>query len=286
MILKKFVTKICISQFFIFSIFYAKNLDAIIPYFNLPTKSDLKTNSLALGQKAYQLLYFGQLKDSLRLAELAVSINDNDERLWALLAEIQLANNQNDEALSSIKKGKLLNPKMSELYFAESSIYIKQKKRNKAKNSLIQGLKLNPQNNTAIFQLGNIFLIEKNYKEALKKFNEAIEINPLFWQAVNNKGLIYFELGKIKLSIENFEKAIEIETNAEPVLALAAVLQNEDPKRAISLARNALKLDPNYVDKEFRKEQLWGEKLQLATQKLFENQELQKDINSAKLYKN
>ena len=175
---------------------------------------------------------------------------------------------------------------MSELYFAESSIYIKQKKRNKAKNSLIQGLKLNPQNNTAIFQLGNIFLIEKNYKEALKNFNEAIEINPLFWQAINNKGLIYFELGKIKLSIENFEKAIEIETNAEPVLALAAVLQNEDPKRAISLARNALKLDPNYVDKEFRKEQLWGEKLQLATQKLFENQELQKDINSAKLYKN
>ena len=286
MMLQKLFIKICITQFFIFNIFYAKNIDAIIPYFNLPTKSDLKTNSLALGQKAYQLLYFGQLKDSLRLAELAVSINDNDERLWALLAEVQLANNLNDEALNSIKKGKILNPKMSELYFAESSIYTKQKKRGKAKASLIQGLKLNPQNNTAIFQLGNIFLIEKNYKEAIEKFNEALEINPLFWQAINNKGLIYFELGKIKLSIENFEKAIAIETNAEPILALAVILQNEDSKQSIILARNALKLDPNYVDKDFRKEQLWGEKLQLATEKLFQNQELQKDINSAKLYKN
>tara|TARA_Y100001933_G_scaffold263846_1_gene326969 strand:- start:2537 stop:3397 length:861 start_codon:yes stop_codon:yes gene_type:complete len=285
MFTKKFILKILLIYVFIFNISEIKKINSLVPFFNLPTENELKNNSLSLGQKAYQLLYFGQLKDSLRLAELAISINENDEKLWALLAEVQVANNMYEEALESIKKGKILNPSLGELYFAESSIYLKQKKRNSAKESLIQGIKFNSTNSAAMFQLGNIFLIEKKYNKALNYFNKTIEIDPLFWQAINNKGLIYFELNKIKLSVKNFESAIKLKDDAEPLLALAVALQNDNPTKSIFLAKKALKKNPKYVDANYRKEQLWGQNLQKATKILFEFQELKEDIISAKLYK-
>ena len=107
--------------------------------------------------------------------------------------------------------------------------------------------------------------MEKNYEKALEEFDKAIKIKIDFWQAINNNGLAYFELNKIDLSIMSFKEAIILEENAEPLLALASCLKNKDINKAIVLARKALEKEPNYVDFNYRKEQLWGEKLQNST---------------------
>ena len=78
------------------------------------------------------------------------------------------------------------------------------------------------------------------------------------------------------------DRAIELEENAEPLLALASCLKNKDINKAIVLAKKALNKDPNYVDFNYRKEQLWGEKLQISTEKLFENPQIKKEILVAK----
>ena len=171
---------------------------------------------------------------------------------------------------------------MGEVYFAKSTIYLKQSKIKKAKNSLLSGIKILPENFKAIFQLGNIYLMEKNYEKAIEEFDKAIKIKINFWQAINNKGLAYFELNKIDLSIISFKKAIYVEENAEPLLALASCLKNKDINKAIFFAKKALNKEPNYVDVDYRKEQLWGEKLQISTEKLFENPQLKKEILIAK----
>ena len=124
--------------------------------------------------------------------------------------------------------------------------------------------------------------MEKNYEKALKEFDKAIEIKRNFWQAVNNKGLAYYELNKLSLSIASFNKAISLEDNAEPLLALASCLRTQDINKAILLAKKALTKEPNYVEYNYRKEQLWGEKLQNSTEKLFENRQLKKEILRAK----
>ena len=95
--------------------------------------------------------------------------------------------------------------------------------------------------------------------------------------------MAYFEQDKINKSIKFFEKAISIEENAEPLLGLASCLRIEDINTAILLAKKALIKNPNYVEYDYRKEQLWGEKLQLSTEKLFKNDQLQQDIRKAKL---
>ena len=258
---------------------------AIIPLYNLPSVEVLRKNSFAIAKNAYQLLYFGQKKESLSLAKLAISLNKSDSRLWSLLAEAQIANNLYENALNSIKEGKNIDPKMSELYFSESSIFIKQNKIKKAQTSLKNGLNLKPDDINGLFQLGNLYLMEKNFKQSLKTFNTAIKIKPTFWQAFNNKGLIFFELNNIPSAVENFKKAIEIENNAEPLLALAVCIQNENFKESILLAKKALSKNPNYVDNEYRKEQLWGQKIQKQTNKLFSSKELKQDIAIAKLLK-
>ena len=128
--------------------------------------------------------------------------------------------------------------------------------------------------------------MEKNYKKALSKYNKIIENKANFWQAINNKGLIYFEQDEIILAINNFTKALEIERNAESMLALGVSLKNSNKKKSILLVKEALQKNPNYVSFEYRKEQLWGRKLQKETEKLLKVEELKEDVSIANLYKN
>ena len=124
--------------------------------------------------------------------------------------------------------------------------------------------------------------MEKNYLEAIKLFDKSIQIKPDFWQAINNQGLAYFERNNINRAIKLFEKAISIQENAEPLLGLASCLSIKDINLAIQLAKKALTKDPNYVNYDYRKEQLWGEKLQTATKILLQNEQLKSDVILAK----
>ena len=265
-----------------FFFFQIETVQAIVPYYYFPTSKNLQKQSLNIGKNAYRLLYFGQYEDSLNLAKLAVKINKSDEKLWLILAEAQLANKLYKKSLDSLNKAQKINPNISETYFSKSNVYLKIKELNNAKKALEKGLKIEPNNHRAIFQLGNISLMEKNYSEAINLFDKSVDIKSDFWQAINNKGLAYFEKNNINRSITLFEKAISIEDNAEPLLALASCLRMKDIKLAIELAKKALNKDPNYVNYDFRKEQLWGEKLQISTKILLQNEQLKQDVVMAK----
>ena len=78
------------------------------------------------------------------------------------------------------------------------------------------------------------------------------------------------------------KKAISIEENAESLLGLASCLRTKDINRALILAKKALAKDPNYVDYNYRKEQLWGENLQTSTELLLQNDQLEIDVKLAK----
>ena len=280
--MKKFFQKVicvCLISFYFFEV---EQVKSIVPYYYFPKIENLQKTSLSIGKNAYQLLYFGQYEQSLNLAKLAVKINKTNEKLWLILAETEVANELYKQALVSLNKAENLNPNISEIYFVKSNIYLKILQLKNAKTALQTGLKLEPNNYKAIFQLGNIFLMEKNYSEAIKFFDKSVKIKPDFWQAINNKGLAYFEEDNKDLSIKFFEKAISIEENAEPLLGLASCVRMKDIKLAVELTKKALAKNPNYVDSDYRKEQLWGEKLQTSTEFLLQNEQLQQDVRLAK----
>ena len=280
--MNKFLKRLLIL--FLISFYFLKTdqVKSLIPYYYLPTVKNLKKESLSIGKNAYQLLYFGQLESSLNLAKLAVKLNSNNEKLWLILSEAQIANKLNKEALISLNKAENINPYNSEIYFAKSNIYLKTRDLENAKTVLEKGLKIDSNNHRAIFQLGNIFLMEKNYTKAIKMYDKSLKIKTDFWQAINNKGLAYFEKNNINLSTRMFEKAISLEENAEPLLGLASCLRIKNIKFAVELAKKALAKDPNYVNYDFRKEQLWGGKIQSSTKLLLKNDQLEIDVNLAK----
>ena len=280
--MKKFLKKIICFSLISFYLLQVKEVNSLVPYYYFPTIKNLEKESLSIGKNAYQLLYFGQYEKSLNLAKLAIKINKTDEKLWLILAEAQIANNLYKQALISLNNAENLNSNISDIYFAKSNIYLKNGQKKKAKTALETGLKIEPNNYKAIFQLGNILLMEKNYSEAIKLFDKSVKIQPNFWQAINNKGLAYFEKNNINLSIKFFEEAISIKENAEPLLGLASSLRLKDIKLAINLAKKALNQDPNYVNYQYRTEQLWGEKLQTSTEILLRNNQLKTDVILAK----
>jgi len=280
--MRKFLKNLLCFYLLSFCFLKIEKVQSIIPYYYFPTIKNLEKESLSIGKNAYQLLFFGQYEDSLNLAKLAVKINAKDEKLWLILSEAQVANNLYKNALNSLDKAQKINPNISEIYFAKSNIYLQISKQNKAKNALKKGLSIEPNNHKAIFQLGNILLMEKNYLGAIKLFDKSIKIKPDFWQAINNQGLAYFEKNKVNLAIKLFESAISIEENAEPLLGLASCINIQDNQLAIQLAKKALDKDPKYVNYDYRKEQLWGEKLQASTEILLQNEELKKDVILAK----
>ena len=280
--MKKFFKKIISISFISVWLFEVKHVQSLVPYYYLPATKNLQEESLSIGKNAYQLLYFGQYEESLNLAKLAVQINKTDAKLWLILSEAQVANKLYENALESLNKAQKINQNISEIYFAKSNVYFQISKLQKAKTALEAGLKIEPNNHKAIFQLGNILLMKGNYSEAIKLFDRSVKIKPDFWQAINNQGLAYFEENNINKSKKFFEKAISINENAEPLLGLATCLRKKDIKSAVKLAKKALTKDPNYVNYEYRKEQLWGEKLQNSTEILLQNDQLQKDIILAK----
>ena len=280
--MKNFYKKIICFSLLSFCFFRAEQIQAVVPHYFFPSIKNLEKESLSIGKNAYQLLYFGQYKQSLNLAKLAIQINKRNEKLWLILSEAQIANKQYKNALLSLNEAQIINSKNSEIYFAKSDIYLKILELQKAKTTLEKGLKITPNNHRAIFQLGNIFLMEKDYSEAIKLFDKSVIIKPDFWQAINNKGLAYFEKNNINKSIELFEKAISIEENAEPLLGLASCLRVKNINLALQLAKRALAKDPNYVNYDYRKEQLWGENLQTSTEILLQNDQIKMDVILAK----
>ena len=121
--MKKSLLKILFFSLISSQIFVAESLKALIPYYYLPETKSIQRQSLSIGKEAYQLLYFGQIKDSLNLAKLAIKMNNKNETLWTILAETQIANKLYDDALISLNNAQKINPKMGEIYFAKSTIY-------------------------------------------------------------------------------------------------------------------------------------------------------------------
>ena len=93
-----------------------------------------------------------------------------------------------------------------------------------------------------------------------------------------------YEQRKDAEAIQRWRSVLTIRpTAAEPMLALAAALNAQDPGNgeSLDLAKRALAGDPNYVLSSYQQEQLWGSRLRQATSVLLANASLKGDVERA-----
>ena len=269
-----------VSSFAIYSVPSAK---AFIPYIYEPNSEELKRTGTSIGKTAIQILQLGQHNEAMRLAELGLSLKPKDYRLWSILGEAQRRSGLFKEAIISLEKATTLNPQKADLWFAIGAIQLERKNPTKALPLLNKGLKLDPKNQLGYFQLGNCRLMQNKFELSLKAFKKALEIKPNFWEALNNQGIIEFEKGETKKAIKTWRKVLTIERNSESMLALSAALNLFAPenRESLSLAKEALKKNPNYVSSSHQSEQLWGDELIQATAQLLSLPSLVKDVERA-----
>ena len=257
---------------------------AIIPYIYLPTSEELTGSAMGIGRTAAQLLQFDQPREAAKLAALAVRLNPQDERLWSVLAEAQLRNEQLDQASVSLARAKNLNPKKPGLWFAEAAIALRAERPDEAIPLIDRGLELDPDNHAAYFDLGNARIMRDELPMALKSFEKATALKNDFWEALNNQALVLFEMGNRDEAIRRWRRVLKIKSNAEPMLALAAALYQRNKSsnsEILTLARDALASDPNYVLAPHQEEQLWGYRIRQATAKLLAEPELAASVERA-----
>lgn len=258
-------------------------MKALVPSVYLPSSQALEGSALGIGRTATQLLSLGQPQEAVRLSALAVRLRPNDARLWAVLAQAQLRSKQPKPAAISLARAKQLDPTNAGLWFAEASLALRDNRPGEAIPLLNQGLTLDPKNPSAYFDLGNARVMQTDYRAALSAFEKASELKPTFWEALNNQAIVLFEMGNTSEAIQRWRRVLSIERNAEPMLALAAALNQQKPgdNEALSMARQALQKDPNYVLPEHQKQQLWGLQLRTATKNLLTNRVLQDAVERA-----
>tara|TARA_Y100001968_G_scaffold285536_1_gene285599 strand:- start:47 stop:916 length:870 start_codon:yes stop_codon:yes gene_type:complete len=261
-----------------------KSSNAFFPRINEPNQQELESTSIQIGKTAIQLIQFGQNNEAVKLLELAVKLNPKEKELWTSLSEAQVRANKKYQALSSLNKAIKLKPQEQSIYFRKASIYMDLNNPQKAKISIKKGLSINKNNERGYFQLGNAEIMLKNYQSALIAFKISSRINSNFWQSINNEGLVLYELNNSKDAILKFKSALKISNNAEPMLALAIALFSLDNQsiESFNLAKSALKSNPQYVSKDYQRQQLWGKKLQKSAQNLFKAKEMKKVVKEAK----
>ena len=257
--------------------------DAVVPYVYLPSSEELTGSAIGIGRTAAQLLQMGQPKQAAKLAALAVRLDPQDERLWSVLAEAQLRSDDLEQAGQSLARAKNLNPDKAGLWFAQGALALRDERPEEALPLIQRGLELDPKIPAAYFDLGNAHIMLDDLSSALDSFERATNLKPDFWEALNNQALVLYEMGNTDEAIHRWRAVLKLEKNAEPMLALAAALhqKGDDSDVPITMAREALDQEPNYVLTPHQIEQLWGVKIRQATARLLALPEMASSVERA-----
>ena len=170
----------------------------VVPFYYLPSNNNLKIGSLEIAKSAYQLLIYGQKEESLRLAKLAISLNNKFSEAYNNLANTQKKIGDNENA----------------------------------ENNYIQAIKSNKSNYGAFFNLANLYRSEKKFEKAIDNYKKVLELNPQFVESMNNIGSINLILGNFENGIKYFKEAIEIDKfNSESYynyVSAKKILENDE----------------------------------------------------------
>ena len=261
----------------------ATSAKAVVPYVYVPSSEELTGSAVGIGRTAAQLLQMGQPKQAAKLAALAVRLDPQDERLWSVLAEAQLRSDDLEQAGQSLARAKNLNPDKAGLWFAQGALALRDERPEEALPLIRRGLELDPKIPAAYFDLGNAHIMLDDLSSALDSFERATNLKPDFWEALNNQALVLYEMGNTDEAIHRWRAVLKLEKNAEPMLALAAALhqKGDDSDVPITMAREALDQEPNYVLTPHQIEQLWGVKIRQAAARLLALPEMASSVERA-----
>ncbi|NJK33666.1 MAG: tetratricopeptide repeat protein [Oscillatoriales cyanobacterium SM2_2_1] len=265
----------------------AVSAQAVLPRTVRINFGNTNEQALMLAREAAQLAQFQQFDLALPRAQLAAQLAPKAFQTQGILGSIYLQREQYSKAIDALLIAHNLKKDEPSILFTLGSAYLRNKDYQASIQTLQKGLSLSPRSPSAVFDLGNAFFLTKKYDQAVVEYERVLSLDQRFWAATNNIGLVEYERGNVLQSIarwqESLKQAQEIEFRAaEPTLALATAFYRQGQReKAIDLAVEAMKIDPEYGKASHLVENLWGERLMADVQPLLSHPRVRKIIEES-----
>jgi putative PEP-CTERM system TPR-repeat lipoprotein len=176
-------------------------------------------------------------REAIATLQKSISVRPNIPAYYYLgLSHYSL--NENEVALSQIKRALEYSPKFSQARLVAAAIQIKQKRTDTAIEEIEKVLKDEPKNSAAYTLLANAYVAEGKYDKAMKALDDAVAANPKIAQTHLKKGVLSLNLGDTRSAESEFRSALDVAPdalNTRMLLASYYIQQKNTPKAVETL---------------------------------------------------
>jgi tetratricopeptide (TPR) repeat protein len=199
---------------------------------------------------------------AIELARKRVELNPKSTHEHWQLASILRAQGKLDEAIDAYRKGLAIDPRNAGLHNHLGLTLRARKKWAEAIDAYRNAIKFDPMTALYYSNLGVALLDQNKTGEAIDAYRKAVELDPKSAGAHNNLGAALAKQGQLDDAVAALRKAIELDPKHAPAysnlrkalkdlawaLATDPVPARRDPRRAVSVAREAVEMSPQEGD--------------------------------------
>lgn len=200
-------------------------------------------------------VYFAQ--NSTRMAkellEKVAKKFPNDTECLLKLAELYYLVQKYQEAIDFVNKALKINENIAKAYYIKGSVYRESGDTTRAISSLQTAIEQDAQMANAYNDLGVIYAARKN-PLAMQYYENAIQLEPSRSDAKYGRAKLLQDIGKIDDATKEYEAMIKSDASCFKCYYNLGALQLElkkDPKKALELFTQAIKLKPDYLEAYF-----------------------------------
>ena len=192
----------------------------------------------------------GDLPNAKYYFERAVALSPGNAKYHYNLALILHQTGENERALDELGEAIKLGSENPQTYMYVSRLYAELGKPELAEAALRRALNEAPKDPVILSQMGDMLISQAKWAPAIQVFRELYESSPKTQekaQALYNLGKVYLALKDYRNATQALESAHQLDILNEDALVLLgeAHVQNGQAHRAVSLYKEALKLNPD-----------------------------------------
>jgi len=161
-------------------------------------------------QLLFNLLKKGKLNEAKELNKSLIREYPKNAFLYNTIGLIYFDEKNYNDALSSYKKGILINPKFAPLYNNLGNLHSFNKDYNEAEICFKKAIQLEKNNPESRNNLGNLYQDINKNQDAIDIYLSALNINPSFFPSHYNLAITYKNIGNFKKSKKHLNKTIEL----------------------------------------------------------------------------
>ena len=224
------------------------NLDEVDERIQLALDADDEETLYLLGNTLFQL---GFLEETKRVYNHLIDINPSDDELKIYLAEIEIEDGQELEALELLHSIDPTSSSYSQSLLVQADYYHLNGLPEVSIQKLEEAEELLPEEPVVKFALAEVYFTTAEYQLAANYYEILIDdnIEEVAGTLINARlGNAYLMLGNYEKAIENLNEALSYKDDPEVYYQLGfAYIQQEEFQKAIDVLNQAKEIDPSLV---------------------------------------